>query len=420
MSFKLQKYNPVYQETPLSEIPSIAHKVNTAFRSHKTIPLSYRKGQLRNLYYAIYDNRDIFEEALKKDLNKSKYEVDMTEVFYALGEILYYINHLDELAAPKPSPEKHISTIMSTAEIHKHPLGSALVISPWNYPFILSITPIAAAIAAGNTVVLKPSEFSPLVATALSRVLKSALDPEIFDVVIGGIPQSTALLKEKWDKIMYTGNGTVGRIIARAAAETLTPVILELGGKSPVIVTKNADLRTAARRILFGKMLNAGQTCVAPDYVLVDQAIHDEFLREISKAYVAFGWSDSDQDKQSSEEEAELHEDFGRIINDGHFKRLKGHIDSTQGKVVLGGGMDPKTRYIAPTIVDGISSGDSLMKEELFGPVLGLIEYGTLEQAVEFIVREHDTPLAMYIFSTDKEEQQYSEYELDDMGWIVS
>lgn len=392
MSFKVSSYNDIPVETAIEAIPAKVESARQGFRSNKTIPLSYRKEQLRNLYYGIYDNLDVLYKALYQDLHKGQLETDLAEIGFVLNEITYFINNLDKLAKPEKAP---LDLIMqpATAHVFKQPFGTVLIIAPWNYPLVLSISPIAAALAGGNTVVYKASELVPNVSRALIKILQTALDASIFVGITGAIPQSTALLKEKFDKILYTGNGTVGRIVSRAAAEHLTPVLLELGGKSPCIITKHADLRIAARRILWGKQLNAGQTCVAPDYILVDASVKSKFIEELRKAYKEYF------PKIDSETE------HTHIVSDRHFARISGLLENSKGKIIVGGESDPSTRFMAPTFLDGIDADDSLMSEELFGPLIGLITVKDTQDAIDFIIKEHDTPLALYIFSNNKAEQ---------------
>ena len=338
---------------------------------------------------------DLLKETLKLDLNKSSLEANLSEIAYVLKEIYYFIDNLDRLAEPESAPIEFFMR-PSTANIEKHPLGTVLVISPWNYPVLLSLSPVASAIAAGNTVVLKVSELSPHTSRAIVMLLQAHLDPEIFVGITGAIPESTALLKEKFDKIMYTGNGNVGRVVARAATNNLTPVILELGGKSPAIITKNANLYLAARRLLWGKQMNAGQTCVAPDYILIEESIKDSFIKELKLAHDEFYPNDLDKDTEW----------YGHIINKKHYNRLKEILNTTKGKIVVGGGTDDSSKFIAPTFIEGITSTDSLMQDEIFGPLIGIITVADVDEAITFIEREHDTPLALYIFSNDVKEQR--------------
>lgn len=394
MSFKISSYTDVPEDTPVEDIPGKVARTVAGFRSHKTIPLEFRKEQLRNLYYGIQDNLDLFYDVLFKDLHKGKLEADTAELAFILKEINYFIDNLDELAKPEKVPID-LTARPASASIYRQPFGTVLVISPWNFPVVLSISPLAAAIAAGNTVVLKCSELTPHTARAMIKVLETYLDPEIFTGVTGAIPQSTALLAEKFDKILYTGNGVVGRIVSKAAAQHLTPVVLELGGKSPVIITKSADLRLAARRVLWGKLVNSGQTCVAPDYILIEASVKPKFTEELLKAYKEYF-------PVLTPETSYTH-----IVSDRHFERLKGILDKSQGTIVVGGQTNAAARFIAPTVLDNVTASDSVMRDEIFGPFIGMITVQNVDEAIDFIVKEHDTPLALYIFSTNKAEQEY-------------
>ncbi|VVT44521.1 uncharacterized protein SAPINGB_P000444 [Magnusiomyces paraingens] len=396
-SFKISTYEDIPVETPVEEIPSLVARVKAGYTSYKTLPLSFRREQLRNLYYALYDNQDLLYQTLMQDLHKCPHEINMMETFQTFTEILWLIENLDDLAAPKPIPGSPLALKLASIRLTRQAFGTVLIISPWNYPIVLSVLPIASALAAGNTIVYKPSEMCEHTSRALVKILSEALDPSVFVSITGGVPQSTAVLKLPFDKIMYTGNGVVGRIVARAAAEHLTPTILELGGKSPVVVTATANLKIAARRILWGKRANAGQTCVAPDYLLVDKKVHKDFLAALKVAYHEFNAGLT----------AESHDDYSDIINGRHFARIKAYLDNTKGSVVLGGNYDEKTLFFPTTIVDGVTASDSLLKEEIFGPLLGIITYTELSEAVNFITSEHDTPLALYIFSTSKREQNF-------------
>lgn len=388
-------YVDIPLNTPLEQIPKKVATVVNGFNSHVTLSLDYRREQLRNLYYAIYDNVDLLHETLQNDLHKDPLESDISEIAFVLKELLYFIENLDKLASPESAP---VDLIMrpGSARVEKHPFGTVLIIAPWNYPVMLSISPVAAAIAAGNTVVLKCSELCPHTSRAIVMLLQAYLDPEIFVGITGAIPESTALLKLKYDKILYTGNGAVGRVVARAATINLTPVILELGGKSPVIITRTADLRLAARRVLWGKQMNAGQTCVAPDYILIEEPVKAKFIEELKKAHAEF-FPELSSDTKS----------YSHIINRRHFDRLKEVLDGTKGEIILGGETDATKKFMAPTFIDGVTATDSVMQDEIFGPLIGLITVKDVDEAIEFIAREHDTPLALYIFSNSKKEQNH-------------
>jgi aldehyde dehydrogenase (NAD+) len=274
------------------------------------------------------------------------------------------------------------------SQLIPEPLGVVLVIAPWNYPIQLLLVPAAGAIAAGNAVVMKPSEVSAATSTVLARLVPKYLDQKAITLVEGGVPETTALLAEHFDHIFYTGNGTVGRIVMAAAANNLTPVTLELGGKSPVIIDESANIHVAARRIAWGKWLNAGQTCVAPDYILVNEKVRQPFLDELGKAINDFFGADP----QTSES-------YGRIVSPRHFDRLKSLM--TGGKVIIGGETNADSRYVAPTVLGDVDMNSALMNEEIFGPLLPVISITSTKQAVEFITaRPH--PLALYVFAENK------------------
>lgn len=387
-------YKDIPLNTPVAEIPGKVQQVVDGFRTHKTRNLSFRKEQLRNLFYAIHDNKDILYDTFKLDLHKAPHEANMSEISFVLNEIIWFIENLDQLAKPE-KPGVALFQQPASVKVQSVPFGTVLVISPWNYPVMLSISPVAAAIAAGNTVVLKVSELTPHTSRALIMLLQAHLDPQVFVGITGSVQESTMLLAQKFDKILYTGNGTVGRIVSKAAAIHLTPVILELGGKCPVVITRHADLRLAARRTLWGKFMNAGQTCVAPDYVLVEENVHAAFLEELKKAYKEFaGELDSATDS------------YAHIVNERHFERLSSILDKTSGTVVVGGERDASKKFIAPTFIDGVESTDSVMEDEIFGPLIGIVKVPSLPAALEFIEREHPTPLALYLFSNNKAEQR--------------
>ncbi|MEZ5295514.1 MAG: aldehyde dehydrogenase family protein [Ilumatobacteraceae bacterium] len=289
--------------------------------------LDMRRVQLERIERMLAEHEDEFVAALASDLGKSPVEAYSTEIGFTLTEIGHVLKHLKQWAKPrKVSLPLHLKP--GSAVVQPEPLGTVLIIAPWNYPLQLVLAPLVAAIAAGNTAVVKPSEVAPATADALERLIPKYLDPNIVQVVTGGVDETTALLAEPWDHVFYTGNGTVGRIVMRAAAEHLTPVTLELGGKSPAVVTNNADLKVAARRIAWGKFTNAGQTCVAPDYVLVDRSVASGLLAELSNAITTFYGDDPQQS-----------DDYGRIVNDKHFARVTGLLDGA-GTIAHGGSSD--------------------------------------------------------------------------------
>jgi aldehyde dehydrogenase (NAD+) len=329
-------------------------------------------------------------DALRADLGKPATEAFGSEIGLPLSELRLTRKRL----ASWMKPERVRTSLLAMpgrSYIYKEPLGVVLIIAPWNYPFQLVVLPLIGAIAAGNCAVVKPSEISPNVSALLAKWVPMYLDPKAVQVVAGGVPETTALLREKWDHILYTGNGTVGRIVMEAASKHLTPVTLELGGKSPCIVDESADLDMAAKRIVYGKFFNAGQTCVAPDYVLVHDRVHDALVnRMVSTIREFYG----DDPKQSP--------DFARIVNERHHARLTRLLANTD--VATGGEADLSDRYIAPTILRNVSEDDPVMQEEIFGPILPVISVPSVESAIGFVNR-HEKPLALYVFAGDEAAQ---------------
>jgi len=304
----------------------------------------------------------------------------------AAGEVRYALGKLRRWTRPE-RVRAPLAIFPGRASIHREPLGVVLVIAPWNYPVQLLLTPMAAALAAGNCVVGKPSELAPATSAALARLVPRYLDPAAVAIVEGGVPEATALLAERWDHIFYTGNAKVGRVVARAAAEHLTPLTLELGGKSPVLVDANADLEVAARRIAWGKWMNAGQTCVAPDHVLVAEEVAEELTERIISAVTSFYGADPHASP-----------DYARIVNDHHFARLASLTDDPGHEILSGGQRDAGERYLAPTVVASVAPGAAVMAEEIFGPILPVLPVTDVDEAIAR-VNEHDKPLAVYAFT---------------------
>ncbi|MEU2951937.1 aldehyde dehydrogenase family protein [Streptomyces xanthochromogenes] len=360
-------------------------RLRATFRSGRTQPLEWRTAQLRRLREMLTTHGADLAEALHADLGKSSTEAFRTEIDFTIREIDHTLEHLTDWLRPEPAPVPAHLGADATARTQYDPLGVVLVIAPWNYPVQLLLTPLLGALASGNAVVVKPSEMAPATSAALARLLPRHLDTDAVAVVEGAVPETTALLAERFDHIFYTGNGTVGRIVMRAAAEHLTPVTLELGGKSPAFVDRGADLSVVADRLVRGKFLNAGQTCVAPDYVLTDpetaRALEPEFARAVEAVFGA--------DPQSSRE-------FGRIVNERHFDRLGSLLDS--GRTVTGGHTDRATKYIAPTVLADVDPKAPVMQEEIFGPILPVVTVADLDEAIAFI-NDRDKPLALYAFT---------------------
>ncbi|MFD5299488.1 aldehyde dehydrogenase family protein [Streptomyces mutabilis] len=371
---------------PAPEQPAdVVARLRATFRTGRTKPVEWRTTQLRRLRALLTENGADLEAALHADLGKSATEAQRTEIGFTVREIDHTLDHLADWLRPEPAPvPAHLGTD-ATAWTQYDPLGVVLVIAPWNYPAQLLLAPVVGALAAGNAVVAKPSELAPATSAALARLLPRYLDTDAVAVVEGGVPETTALLAERFDHIFYTGNGTVGRIVMRAAAEHLTPVTLELGGKSPAFVDRDADLDAVAARLAGGKFLNAGQTCVAPDYVLTDPetaaALEPALVRAVEALYGT--------DPARSTE-------YARIVNERHFDRLTGLLDS--GRVVVGGGSDRSRKYIAPTVLADVAPDAPVMREEIFGPILPIVTVSGLDEAIDF-VNDRDKPLALYVFS---------------------
>ncbi|MFJ8933036.1 MULTISPECIES: aldehyde dehydrogenase family protein [unclassified Streptomyces] len=363
----------------------VVSRLRATFHSGRTKPVAWRTTQLQRLRELLTTHGQDIAAALHADLGKSSTEAFRTEIDFTVREIDHTLDHLDAWLRPEPAPVPPHLGDDATAWTQYDPLGVALVIAPWNYPVQLLLTPLLGALAAGNAVVAKPSELAPATSTVLARLLPQYLDTDAVAVVEGAIPETTALLAERFDHIFYTGNGAVGRIVMRAAAEHLTPVALELGGKSPAFVDRGTDLGVVADRLVRGKFLNAGQTCVAPDYVLTDpetaRALEPALIRAVEAVFGA--------DPKTSTE-------FGRIINERHFDRLSALLDS--GRTVTGGDSDRTVKYIAPTVLTDVDPKSPVMAEEIFGPILPIVTTTDLGAAIDFI-NDRDKPLALYVFT---------------------
>lgn len=368
-------------------IQETVERCRAYFSSGATIPVEARIEALRALERSIVAHEDDINAALYKDLGKSAAESYMCEVGLTLAELRYQLRHVRRWARRHRKPTG-LANFHATGFTVAEPYGVALIMSPWNYPFMLTMEPLAGAIAAGNTCVLKPSAYSPATSAVIRQVVAEALPAEYVAVVEGGRAENAELLDQTFDYIFFTGGVTVGKLVMSKASEHLTPVTLELGGKSPCIIAADANLRVAAARVVFGKYLNCGQTCVAPDYVLVDERVHDAFLTEVIK-----------QIGQMLGERPLENPAWGKIINKKHFDRLSGLIDPA--KVVWGGGSDAQTLQIEPTVMDGVTAEDAVMGEEIFGPIMPLITYKTIEEAEAFI-KARPKPLALYLFTQSK------------------
>ena len=369
-------------------IERILEKQREYFATGATLEVKFRKNMLKKLYKAVKENVDIINDALSKDLGKSSYEGFMCETGLSLTEISYMIKHVGKFSK-NHMVYTPLAQFASISYKKPSPYGNVLIMSPWNYPFLLTIEPLADAIAAGNTVILKPSAYSPNTSQVIAKIISDIFPKEYVAVITGGREENTDLLNQKFDLVFFTGSQNVGKDVLRHTAETLTPAVLELGGKSPCIVESSAKLSLAAKRIVFGKYLNCGQTCVAPDYILCDKSIKDKLIEEIKKQIVKqFG----DNPIKNS--------DYGKIINQKHFERIMSLID--ESKVVIGGNCDSQRLKIAPTVMDNVTLDDAVMQEEIFGPVLPVLTYDKFEE-VYSIVSGNTKPLALYIFSENKD-----------------
>ena len=354
------------------------------FRSGVTLPPIYRIEHLRRLRETICANEEKITEALKSDLGKSGFESYMCEVGLVLEEIRYMLKYACGLSKPRSVPTP-LHQFAAKSYIQPEPYGNVLIMSPWNYPFLLTMGPLVDALAAGNTAVIKPSAYSPATSRVIQELIEACFDPAYVAVVTGGRTENQALLEEKFQYIFFTGSQSVGKVVMKKAAQHLTPVTLELGGKSPCIVDETADLKLAARRIVFGKFLNCGQTCVAPDYVWVHESVKEPLIRLICEQIrVQYG------------EHPLENPNYGKIISARHFERLLSLIDPK--KVVMGGTWDAQRLKIAPTVLDSVTWEDAVMGQEIFGPVLPIMTFTELEDVISQL-QGKDTPLALYFFS---------------------
>ena len=366
---------------------NIADTLRSTYESGTTRSLAWRRHQLEQMNKMLTENEAAFLEALRTDLGKPAVEGFITDIAFVTGEVETMIKKLKKWNKPE-----RVGTPMFNMPAKSHlvpePLGVVLVIAPWNYPVQLLLVPAASAIAAGNCVVMKPSEVSAATSALLGQLVPKYMDPSAVSIVEGGVPETTDLLSQHFDHIFYTGNGTVGRVVMAAAVANLTPVTLELGGKSPVIIDESADLRVTARRIAWGKWLNAGQTCVAPDYLLVAESKQDALVEELRKAIGEFYGSDP-----------HLSDSYGRIVSPRHFDRLESLMAG--GTAAIGGDTKSDERYIAPTVLVDVDPDSQLMSEEIFGPLLPIIPMKSVADSIAYInARPH--PLALYVFAENK------------------
>ena len=370
-----------------NEIDIILEKQREFFASGKTLPVKFRIEMLKKLREAIKKYEKEIEDALTSDLGKSEFEGFMCEVGLAQTEVSYMIKHTRRFAA-EHTVVTPLAQFASRSYKKPSPYGNVLIMSPWNYPFLLSIDPLADAIAAGNTAIVKPSAYSPATGAIIEKIITECYPPEYVAVITGGRKENAALLEKKFDMIFFTGSTNVGREVLRHTAETLTPAVLELGGKSPCIIDSSAKIKLAAKRVVFGKYLNCGQTCVAPDYILCHKSVKDEFVREVI----------SQIKKQYGEKPLE-NADYGKIVNEKHFDRVMGLIDAE--KVVLGGEGKKETQQISPTVMDNVTWDDAVMQEEIFGPIMPILTSDDMNEVITMLSKK-TKPLALYIFAENK------------------
>ncbi|MCE3203857.1 aldehyde dehydrogenase [Paenibacillus sonchi] len=380
-------------EATSQNVEQMLEETREFFHTGATRAVAFRLEQLQKLKNAIKRCETQLITALKKDLRKSEFEAYATEIGFTLDSIGYMMKHLKRWAKPvKVKSPLHMFPAKSL--ILSEPYGTVLVIGPFNYPFQLLIEPLIGAIAAGNCAVLKPSESTPAVSGVIEDMIRETFEPSYIRVVQGEKEMTTLLIHAKFDYIFFTGSVPVGKIVMEAAAKNLVPVTLELGGKSPVIVDKTADLEAAAKRIVWGKLINAGQTCIAPDYLLVHSSVAAELIRRIKHYVTVFYGSDSQRSP-----------DYGRIVNERQLQRIRGMLEKDQAKIILGGSVLAEDLYIEPTLIHPAAWSDASMADEIFGPVLPIMEYNRLEEAIQS-VNAHPKPLALYLFTEDKQVEQ--------------
>lgn len=387
------------------EIQALLEQQRKYYKSGATIPVKFRIEQLKKLYKSIKKYQNDVKDALRTDLGKSHFEGFMCESGLVLSEISYMIRHTKRFAK-----RKTVYTPLTNFASHSYkqpiPYGNTLIMSPWNYPFLLAIDPLVDSIAAGNTAIVKPSAYSPATSKMIEKIITECFRPEYVAVVTGGRAENTSLLEQKFDFIFFTGSQAVGKEVLRHAAEHLTPVVLELGGKSPCIVEKSANIKLAAKRIVFGKYLNCGQTCVAPDYILCESSVKDKFISEVIK-----------QIKKQYGDHPLENKDYGKIINEKHFRRLCGLIE--KNKVVIGGETNSETNQIAPTVMENVTENDAVMGEEIFGPIMPILTFDNFDKLVEEL-KDKAKPLALYLFSANKKHIQRVTTELSYGGGCIN
>ncbi|MBM7691167.1 aldehyde dehydrogenase (NAD+) [Peribacillus deserti] len=375
---------PAVKETSQKEIKEVLNRHKEYFNKQCTKPIDFRIEQLKKLKQSIKNSEQDIFDALKKDLNKSEFESYLTEVGILYSEIDFTLKSVRKWAKPK-KVKTALTHFGSKGYIIPEPFGTALIIAPWNYPVQLALSPLVGAIAAGNTAVIKPSELTPNVSKVIIHLVSTAFSSEYISVVEGGAETSQSLLKQEMDYIFFTGSVNVGKVVMEAASKRLIPVTLELGGKSPCIVHKDANIKLAAKRIVFGKFTNAGQTCIAPDYLFVHKEIKDELISSMKQVITEFyGHTPI------------AHDSYGKIVNSSHFKRLQGYLNN--GRIIIGGDFDESSLKIAPTIMDDVDWKSPVMQEEIFGPIFPVLEYSDITDVI-MSVNKRPKPLALYLFT---------------------
>lgn len=385
------------------EINSVLQKQKDFFKSGKTLSVEFRKEHLKKLYKTIKKYESEINRAMDFDLKKCGFETFMCETGLVLSEISYMLKNINRFTKEK-TVKTPISQFPARSFTKASPYGNTLIMSPWNYPLLLTLSPLVDAVAAGNTAIIKPGSYSPHIAEVMKKIVSESFAPEYVTVITGGREENSALLSQKFDLVFFTGSQTVGKEVLRKCAENLTPAILELGGKSPCIVDSTADIKLAARRIVFGKFLNCGQTCVAPDYILCDETVKDRFVSEvIEQITLQYG------------KKTLLNKNYGKIINNKHFERLCGLIDKE--KVIWGG--EVNTNQISPTVIDNVTFDDLIMQEEIFGPLMPILTFDDFDSVINKI-KEKEKPLALYIFSKNKRNIKRATTELSFGGGCIN
>lgn len=381
---------PTKSGTSSDAYAELVSSLRSSFRSGRTRPMEWRRAQLEGLLRMLDDHEDELVRAVQDDLGRPTMEAFSADIGTVRVEIKHTLKHFESWAKSR-RVNVPLTALPGKGRVVPEPLGVVLVIAPWNYPIQLLVLPMAAALAAGNCVVAKPSELSPASSAALARLIPRYLDDKAVAVVEGGVAETTAILEQRFDHVFFTGSTRVGQVVMEAAAKHLTPVTLELGGKSPTIVAADADLDVAAHRIVWGKGMNAGQTCIAPDYVLADASIRDALVdKMVSTIAEYYGPNPKSSDS------------FGRIINSNHLARLEGLLHGHGGTVVTGGEVDTDERYFAPTIIVDPNPLSPLMQEEIFGPILPVLSVESVDDAIDFVV-DRPKPLALYVFSSSRD-----------------